>query len=100
MPKRVIGGNTCEEKEGGSRGRQGETLDPDVGLTPVEGEEEGRRPGRKSLKLKYISKIQCLDRDQIAYESSSVPQRNEPGLIPSSCLVIGREQPVGGVTLA
>ena len=42
MPKRFAGGNTCGERGGGSRRRHGEPSDPDVDLTPVKGEEEGR----------------------------------------------------------
>lgn len=42
MPKRFAGGNICRERGGGSRRRQGEPSDPDVDLTPVKGEEEGR----------------------------------------------------------
>lgn len=68
MPKTASRGNTCEEKEGGSRRRQGEPSNPDAGLTPVQGEEEGKRTkqkeseteafflSRKSLRLKHFSK--------------------------------------------
>lgn len=48
MPKTVTGGNTCEEKEGGSRRRKGEPSDPDAGLTPVKGEEEGKDQQKES----------------------------------------------------